>query len=246
MSETDAPRPTETGNEDDEINFSGEPLQWVIIPIIIVGLFLAFSAAALRYRRRNKRLPNSSDRQWPTTSGDTGGAFLGTIRRGSRAARAEEGLNELGEAPPPYDPKNDGRNENSPPAYDFPAQPPAAVTEGGNSSRPPSMRRPSSSSLGRFMMRPLSMGRPLSVSMARPSSMSRPTSMARPTGMSRPTSMARPMGSPMPTISSAQEPPDTRSPPSSTPPMTMSPMAQSPMPQSPHMGSNAKPIGMAK
>ncbi|PNY21664.1 Uncharacterized protein TCAP_07235 [Tolypocladium capitatum] len=85
-------------------SMSSQPLLWVIIPLLAVfsaGFFTAFVWARHRRARRDPSWPGSNSILMP-------GGFLTTCtdRRGNTAAaRSVEGLNELGEAPPPYDTK---------------------------------------------------------------------------------------------------------------------------------------------
>lgn len=105
-----------------------EPFRWAIIPIV-----LAFFGVGILYyflhRRRTRRyaLQYGADRsRWPQNN-RAGHLVPSRSRWGNWAGtRSQEGLNELGEAPPPYGPKQDDEEGARPPEY--PAEPPPAVT----------------------------------------------------------------------------------------------------------------------
>lgn len=105
---------------------SSEPFRWAIIPIILAffGIGILF---CLVHRRRARRR-GDDPRFWPR-----GANHLVTSRRWGpwSGTRSQEGLNELGEAPPPYDPKRDDEEEGGVRPPEYPAAPPPAVTRGG-------------------------------------------------------------------------------------------------------------------
>ncbi|KAG5951874.1 hypothetical protein E4U53_002080 [Claviceps sorghi] len=89
---------------------STEPFVWVLIPLVVIfftGTILIF----LWNKKRREHYPVHP--AWPeergaATAGDGGDDAHGQYGRGLRwpggsEARSTEGLNELGEAPPPYD-----------------------------------------------------------------------------------------------------------------------------------------------
>lgn len=96
--------PTMAAAADGSQNMASQPLLWVIVPLLAVfsaGCFTVFVWARHRRARRN-----------PSWAGDlilmpSGFLMARTERRRNTTARARslEGLNELGEAPPPYDTK---------------------------------------------------------------------------------------------------------------------------------------------
>lgn len=112
---------------DDIDNMNGEPFRWAIIPIV-----LAFFAVGLLYyyvHRRRARRYGYESHLWPR---DRAAGLVPHRRWGPWAGtRSQEGLNELGEAPPPYVHKGDEEEAQRPPEY--PAVPPAAVTTGTRS-----------------------------------------------------------------------------------------------------------------
>lgn len=98
---------------------SNEPFAWALIPLVV---FFFFGAAAIAFtirRRRRRRLQYLQ--QWPGTNGQRvvgpgGNIIVVTSRRPGASrwtpwhtTRSQEGLNELGEAPPPYEGKNERR-----------------------------------------------------------------------------------------------------------------------------------------
>lgn len=90
-------------------------LTYVIIPLISV-LTLAVFVSILYYRRRRRLRVEYRD--WPQRHVAPDGHVMTGPRRGRwnvwGGLQSREGLNELGEAPPPYDPKKntDGDLEN--------------------------------------------------------------------------------------------------------------------------------------
>ncbi|CAM1500770.1 Fc.00g099320.m01.CDS01 [Cosmosporella sp. VM-42] len=122
---------------DDGTSLSDQPFAWVLVPLVI---FLFIGVVATIYqirRRRHRRLQN----QWPGQPITTPHGIVvitnrrpGPSRWAPWTTRSQEGLNELGEAPPPYDPKKERaqelrdleRGEAAPPEY--PAVPGPAVT----------------------------------------------------------------------------------------------------------------------
>ncbi|KAF5686128.1 hypothetical protein FDENT_5975 [Fusarium denticulatum] len=132
-------------NTDDNTGFSfgTQPFAWILIPLFVI-LVLGLTATIIQVRRRRRRRGN----QWPgqTTgapvyTGLHGGRRTGNCRSPWNGTRSEEGLNELGQAPPPYDGKKETQDPlelqdleagNRPPEY--PAEPaPAVVTDGRRS-----------------------------------------------------------------------------------------------------------------
>ncbi|KAM0432430.1 hypothetical protein ACHAPT_004974 [Fusarium lateritium] len=136
-------------NNDDDFSLTDKPFAWVIIPlavIVIIGCIATFFQIR-RHRRRRQQLWAG---QGPRVLGAPPGRLFGptgttatTQRTGGRrmpwaGTRSEEGLNELGEAPPPYDGKKETQDPvelrdleagGSPPEY--PAVPGPAVTRDG-------------------------------------------------------------------------------------------------------------------
>lgn len=120
-----------------------EPFAYAVFPLICLVIAI-FIASILYTRRRRLRIAAIRNGQWPQDHGPPRDGTSRTHRaRGSGnrwapwgGTRTDEGLNELGEAPPPYDGKRegDGRREevelgdlemNRPPRY--PAEPGPAV-----------------------------------------------------------------------------------------------------------------------
>ncbi|KAH6891368.1 hypothetical protein B0T10DRAFT_485084 [Thelonectria olida] len=111
MSSTFGTPDTEDGGD----GFSGRTVAWVLIPLVVI-ILIGLAATVVQIRRRRLRRQGVT---WPGAPGNmqsTGGRIL-VVRRGGRngtrseTARMEEGLNELGEAPPPYEGKKEGRQE---------------------------------------------------------------------------------------------------------------------------------------
>ncbi|KAG6007111.1 hypothetical protein E4U43_000358 [Claviceps pusilla] len=99
-----------SSNNDPTPSTSTEPFVWVLIPLVVIfsmGTFVIF----IWRKRRGERYAIYP--AWPEERGtaaandDAHGQFRQDLRWPSRgpAARSTEGLNELGEAPPPYDAK---------------------------------------------------------------------------------------------------------------------------------------------
>ncbi|KPM44753.1 hypothetical protein AK830_g1796 [Neonectria ditissima] len=127
-------------NDDSSSSLSSQPFAWVLIPVVIF-IFIGVVATIVQIRRRRRR---RAALQYPGLgtgqSAPAGTTRPGrTTRRGTglAATRSEEGLNELGEAPPPYDGNKDVRHSDEtelrdmeagvrPP--DYPAEPAPAVT----------------------------------------------------------------------------------------------------------------------
>ncbi|KAF4977154.1 hypothetical protein FZEAL_6262 [Fusarium zealandicum] len=126
-------------NNNNSFAFTDTPFAWVLIPVVSI-LFLGLIATVIQVRRRRRR----RNQQWPgygpRVPGTSGPPF-GTrnTRQGApwSGTRSQEGLNELGEAPPPYAGKKEGRESTemhdleaggSPPEY--PAVPGPALTTG--------------------------------------------------------------------------------------------------------------------
>ncbi|OAA33381.1 hypothetical protein AAL_00846 [Moelleriella libera RCEF 2490] len=92
------------GNTQDSQTMSTEPFIWVLIPLVAV-----FSIGTLLMFLWNKcrRHSTTESNAWPQERVAVAGP---DVRRGIRwspwsGMRSTEGLNELGEAPPPYDTK---------------------------------------------------------------------------------------------------------------------------------------------
>jgi hypothetical protein len=135
-------------NDDSSWSLTDQPFAYAIFPLVclVIGIFIA---SVLYSRRRRRRIAAVQNGQWPQ---DPNAPPNGTGRQrrnrgaGNRWApwsgtRTEEGLNELGEAPPPYDGKRDENERGAAAADDFelrdleanrppeyPAQPGPAVT----------------------------------------------------------------------------------------------------------------------
>ncbi|KAJ4307599.1 hypothetical protein N0V84_012613 [Fusarium piperis] len=129
-------------SNDDDFSLTDRPFAWVIIPlavIVIIGCIATF----FQIRRHRRRRQQQWAGQGPRVLGPPGRRRLfvttGTRGNGRRApwagTRSQEGLNELGEAPPPYDGKKERQEPvelrdleagGSPPEY--PAVPGPAVT----------------------------------------------------------------------------------------------------------------------
>ena len=127
-------------------SMTDQPFSYVIFPLLF--LFVGgFIAVMLFNRRRRRRLAAMNPSQWPhdRTTAHVGQGSPRHLGRGSQnrrwapwgGTRSQEGLNELGEAPPPYDGKRDGHAQEAelrdlesgtanPPGY--PAEPGPAVT----------------------------------------------------------------------------------------------------------------------
>lgn len=127
------------------LDLSNEPIAWVLIPLVIFG---CIGVAATFFTIRRRRRLRVQYRNWPADRQralDSNGNTI--IQRQPRATqsrwawantRSQEGLNELGEAPPPYLGPKDGEGDGTelrdleagarPPAY--PAEPgPAVMTD---------------------------------------------------------------------------------------------------------------------
>ncbi|KAF4451192.1 hypothetical protein F53441_5802 [Fusarium austroafricanum] len=127
-----------SGNSDDNngFSFSSQPFAWVLIPLFVIFV-LGLTATIIQVRRRRRRRANQNP--WaPANTRLRGGRR--TTNRGSpwNGTRSQEGLNELGQAPPPYDGKKETQDPlelrdleagNRPPEY--PAEPAAAVVTDG-------------------------------------------------------------------------------------------------------------------
>lgn len=126
---------------DDGFSITDRPFAWIIIPlavIVIIGCIATF----VQMRRHRRRRQQQWAAQGPRILGTPGRLFVATGTRGNgrrapwaAGTRSEEGLNELGEAPPPYDGKKERQDPvemrdleagGSPPEY--PAVPGPAVT----------------------------------------------------------------------------------------------------------------------
>ncbi|KAH6981374.1 hypothetical protein EDB80DRAFT_737027 [Ilyonectria destructans] len=126
-------------SNDDTKSLSAQPFAWIIIPIIFLLILLIGFLAAIRRRRRRRRLQAqyhhwSRDRvlspsghlvyaQRPRRTASRWASWLGT--------RSQEGLNELGQAPPPYYWK--GHDENGTELRDLEAgvRPPEYIAKPG-------------------------------------------------------------------------------------------------------------------
>ncbi|KAF5654558.1 hypothetical protein FHETE_11291 [Fusarium heterosporum] len=134
-----------TGDSNDDSNdnsgfsFSNQPFTWVLIPLFVIFV-LGATATIIQVRRRRRRRGN----QWPghgpaqTSTGVRGGNRTSNHRSLWNGTRSQEGLNELGQAPPPYDGKKETQDPlelrdleagNSPPEY--PSEPLPAVISNG-------------------------------------------------------------------------------------------------------------------
>ncbi|RGP81666.1 hypothetical protein FLONG3_153 [Fusarium longipes] len=132
-----------SNQNDDGFNFGQEPFAWALIPLFVI-LILGLTATVIQIRRRRRRRGN----QWPGPGPQT--SSLSGLRGGNRTSnrggpwngtRSEEGLNELGQAPPPYDGKKETQDPlelrdleagGSPP--DYPSEPPPALVTDGRRS----------------------------------------------------------------------------------------------------------------
>ncbi|KAI6752825.1 hypothetical protein HG530_013577 [Fusarium avenaceum] len=135
---------TGDSNDDDTnggFSFGNQPFTWVLIPLFVI-LVLGLTATIIQIRRRRRRRAN----QWPGP-GPAPGSRAAGIRGGNgttnrrtlwNGTRSQEGLNELGQAPPPYDGKKETRDPlelrdleagSSPPEY--PNEPPPALVSNG-------------------------------------------------------------------------------------------------------------------
>ncbi|KAM5352525.1 hypothetical protein ACJ41O_005247 [Fusarium nematophilum] len=130
-----------SANDDDDFgSLSDRPFTWIFIPLIVI-IFIGLVVTIIQVRRRRRRRAA----QWPggpRVLAPSGHLFTPGqgLRGGNRrtpwpGTRSQEGLNELGEAPPPYDGKKDRQSPmelqdleagRSPPEY--PAVPGPAVT----------------------------------------------------------------------------------------------------------------------
>ena len=130
----------------------GAPVSWVVIPLIGVIVFIAtLTFLLLRRRRRNRALYGNPSFQNPHRGPGGGSGYYaggshihhhGRGGVGSRWApwggtRSQDGLNELGEAPPPYIGKKSGGGTGAtqdvelgmPPDYHVAGPAPAVTTE---------------------------------------------------------------------------------------------------------------------
>ncbi|KAL6363323.1 hypothetical protein LRP88_02735 [Fusarium phalaenopsidis] len=128
-------------NNDDDFSISDRPFAWIIIPLAVI-IIIGCIATLIQVRRRRRRRQQQWAGQGPRVLGPPPGRLFGATgtrgngRRGPWAGtRSQEGLNELGEAPPPYDGKKERQDPvelrdleagGSPPEY--PAVPGPAVT----------------------------------------------------------------------------------------------------------------------
>lgn len=116
-----------------------QPFAWILIPLVIF-FFIGLVATIYQVRRRRRRRALLCQR-WPGANAQrvfTPHGEVIIVRRRAGASRwtpwqrPQEGLNELGEAPPPYDGKKGTEmrdleaGERPPP--DYPAMPGPAVT----------------------------------------------------------------------------------------------------------------------
>ncbi|KAG6008673.1 hypothetical protein E4U21_004028 [Claviceps maximensis] len=93
-------------------NTSTEPFVWVLIPMIVIFSMMAF-VIFIWNRKRRERYPIHIHSAWPVERGaaavrdDAYGRYRRGLHWSTRRIelRSTEGLNELGEAPPPYDSK---------------------------------------------------------------------------------------------------------------------------------------------
>ncbi|KAK0387277.1 hypothetical protein NLU13_5590 [Sarocladium strictum] len=132
-----------SSSDDSSSSVLGAPVSYVIIPLIGVVVFAATISILLLRRRRRSRLiygTNSNNphgaNDWP---GRPGQPHVHQNRGGTRwgpwgATRSQDGLNELGEAPPPYMGKKSGQDGGDielgmPPEYHVAGPAPAVTTE---------------------------------------------------------------------------------------------------------------------
>lgn len=137
-----------SSNDDNDSLLGGTPVTWVVIPLLGVIVFAAtLTVLLIRRRRRNRLIYGSSSynsngtQRWPGA-----GAYYGNgthvhqhSRGGGRwapwgAARSQDGLNELGEAPPPYMGKKGAAGQGdvelgTPPDYHVAGPAPAVTTD---------------------------------------------------------------------------------------------------------------------
>lgn len=114
---------------------SDRPLAWALIPVLVI-LAIGLCAAFWKIRRRRARR-RLQQQEWPSDPEQQ----IGRHRSGQpwNSTRPREGLNELGQAPPPYQVKTSTDDEDEegtelrdmvagarPPAY--PEEPEPAVT----------------------------------------------------------------------------------------------------------------------
>ncbi|KAJ4267769.1 hypothetical protein NW762_003884 [Fusarium torreyae] len=128
----------DTDNDNDGFVFGHQPIAWILIPLIVI-LVLGLTATIIQVRRRRRLRGNLWPGNDPRAPASSGRGNRTTNRRAPWAGtRSEEGLNELGQAPPPYDGKKETQNPlelrdleagSSPPEY--PAEPPPAVVSDG-------------------------------------------------------------------------------------------------------------------
>ena len=135
-------------NPNDPSNEGGlsvQPLTYVIIPLVAIGVLGVL--AIVWYRRRQRRLHPERYQAWDRDGVLPPGGHPMHSRRNRWApwagSRSAEGLNELGEAPPPY--QKDGEQDielgTRPPGYNLPTEPePVMLRDATNSGTQPLAR----------------------------------------------------------------------------------------------------------
>ncbi|KAM0333274.1 hypothetical protein ACHAQA_001935 [Verticillium albo-atrum] len=155
-SSSSSPFPTESSSSDSFFDFSA-PASWIFIPIILL-VFVVASLSCLTVRRRRRRRIAAANAAWPGHSPydperggsggphTRGGPYSARARRARPwAARSSEGLNELGEAPPAYEPKakpgrglaDDDNDSNGVELQQFEHRPDAGAPSSPSVSSPP-------------------------------------------------------------------------------------------------------------
>ncbi|KAI5467132.1 hypothetical protein BGZ63DRAFT_370426 [Mariannaea sp. PMI_226] len=122
--------PDFTDNNDGSSSIDARTVAWILIPIVII-VIIGLIATMIQIRRRRQRRENGTSETMTETRrrrrhrpNDIIGATpvvpsnrrVVLFRRGqnnadSETRRAEEGLNELGEAPPPYEGKKSDQED---------------------------------------------------------------------------------------------------------------------------------------
>lgn len=119
---------------DTHVNFdsiSDQPLAWALVPVVVL---LAIGIAATIWQFHRRRVRRRQQQEWPhDPEQQIGGSGAG---HSWATTRPQEGLNELGQAPPPYEGKGSSDEHGTelrdmapgirPPAY--PAVPEPVVT----------------------------------------------------------------------------------------------------------------------
>lgn len=126
---------------------SGQPISYVVLPLLVI--IVTFIALLIVFRRRGQRLARAAGENGAWPPGRPAPVIVVRANRpgvsttrhpvhGRSTPLPEEGLNELGEAPPPYDGKRERADRTSMEMRDleagperlpdYPAQPPPAMT----------------------------------------------------------------------------------------------------------------------